>query len=291
MNLFKAPILAGCIGIAAASHAFDTWNYSLVGEANAGAIGIHEAVGAGGTGPEVSVTGGATFSGLDRAGNAQIMSYVGTTRTSAQFGRLHSYTELSATNTYYNEANPIYENPDGSVNEGGSPATLVSLGFAGFNDTLHFGGALQAGYRARYVFFCEGTNSGPGCLADLAFQIDNYAAESFFSFGDGQNVHFWGTQSYDINGITPQQVHVQFSNQVVFDLFNMADGLSVTGISDYSSTLVLDHIEVVDASGALVSGVTVTSDSGTNYQVVPEPASVIAVAIGLICVARRRAKR
>lgn len=291
MKLFKASLLAEVVAASAVSQAFDTWNYSLVGDYNMGSPGIHASAGQDGNGAQIEVNGGGTFTGLDGSGATQTMTYAGTTRTSSQFGRLHSYTELTASNIYYNAANPDYQHADGSIDANGSPDGFTSLGFAGFNDTLHYGGTLQAGYKARYVFFCEGTNSGPGCLADLAFQIDGYSAESFFSSGDGQNVHFWGTQSYDINGITPQNVHVQFSNQVVFDLFNYADGLNLHGVSDYSSTLTLDHIEIVDANGALVSGVTVTSDSGTNYQVVPEPASIVAVGFGLLCIARRRKAR
>jgi hypothetical protein len=122
----------------------------------------------------------------------------------------------------------------------------------------------------------------------MAFQIQGYNAESFFSFGAGYNSEIWATQTYDINGITPQDVSVQFSNQVVFDFPDYAEGSNLHGISNYSSTLTLDHIEVVDASGSIVSGVTVSSDSGTEYTVVPEPASLLALAGGVVLMLRRR---
>ena len=140
MKLFKASLLAGVVAASAVSQAFDTWNCSLVGDYNMGSPGIHASAGQGGNGAQIEVNGGGTFTGLDGSGATQTMTYAGTTRTSSQFGRLHSYTELTASNIYYNAANPDYQHADGSIDANGSPDGFTSLGFAGFNDTLHYGG-------------------------------------------------------------------------------------------------------------------------------------------------------
>ncbi|MBS1705677.1 MAG: PEP-CTERM sorting domain-containing protein [Armatimonadetes bacterium] len=286
----KWLLVSIALGASVGAHAFDTWNASIVGVSNTGGPGIHSLDSVWSNGAFAQASASKSFTGLDQSSGSRTMSFDGICRTSSSFGFLHSYSELHATNVYYNANNPSYQHPDGSIDENGSPETLVSLGFAGFNDTLHFGGSLQSGYKARYIFHCSGTNSGVGYLADMAFGIEGYQDESFFSFGQGYNSDIWATQSYDINGITPQKVHVQFSNQVVFDLWNYDMGSNLDGVSDYSSTLVLDHIEVVDSSGNLVSGVTVTSDSGTQYQVVPEPGTLLILVGGLAAFRRARRK-
>ncbi len=233
-----------------------------------------------------------SFTGMDGNGNTQTMDWSGTTTTSAEFGRLHSYTAGTLTNSYYNVGNAAYQNPDNSVNPAGSPTTMCSLGFAGFSDTLQFGGVLQAGYRARYVFHVDGTNSGVGYLADLSVKVGNDADESFFAFDPGYNETNWVTTDHLVDGNTPEDIHVQFSSQAVFDTYNLTDGGNYTSVSDFSSTLTLAGIQMFDSNGNVVSGWTVTSGSGTAYpQVVPEPSSML-VLVGLAApLLKRRSRR
>ncbi len=229
-----------------------------------------------------------SFTGMNRSGFQQTMRFIGETRTSAQFGRLRSYTTSTVTNAYNNPINPIYYNSNtGVTNPAGSPDTVTSLGFAGFNDVLHFGGVLEAGYRARYIFHVDGTNTGVGCLADMSFGIEGNPDESFFAQGLGFISENWVTQTYAINGITPQNVRVQFSNQVVADLFLFPDGSTISGTSNFSSTLTLAKIEVVDQNNNLVNGWTVTADSGTVYPV-PEPSAIVAIVVGGLGLILRR---
>jgi hypothetical protein len=229
----------------------------------------------------VTVSGSQSFSGMDGLGNPQTLDFSGTTISQSNYGRLHVFTTGSLTNSYYNPANPDYVAPNGTdiADPAGSPSTLSSLGFAVFDDTLQYGGTLQSGYKARYLFHVDGTNTGTGYFADLAFQVDSNPAESFFALDPGFNVANWGTQEYDVNGIVPQHVHVQFSTQTVFDLPFLTDGQNYNGTSDFSSTLTLAGIEMLDQNGNQVSGWTVTSDSGTVYNAIqgsatPEPGAL-----------------
>lgn len=242
-------------------------------------------------GAPVTAASSPSYTGRDRAGIERTMTFAGTTATSATYGRLRSLTTGAVQNSYYSDANPTYVRPDGTVNPAGSPDGLISLGFASFTDTLRFGGALQSGYRARYIFHVDGTNSGTGFLADLAVQIAGDPTESFFAFDEGFVSRDWATASHEVNGIVPQEISVQFSTQVVHETFALADGGTYSGVSDFSSTLTLAAIAFEDANGNPVSGVTVTSDSGTVYPVsapVPEPGSLAALAGGLLAVLRRR---
>ncbi len=251
----------------------------------------------------ISASAGGTFSGMDGAGNPQTMSWSGTAYGQADFGRLHVKTTGNLTNSYYSADNPYYLDTDGNIlNPDGSPSTFSSLAFATFNDTLQFGGALEAGYQARYIFHVDGTNTGTGAVADLAFDVIGIGSEGFFDFDLGFSSKTWATNTYEINGITPQQIHVQFSNQVVFDLYDLTDGQDYSGLSDFSSTLTLAGIEVLNANGQSVSGWTVTSASGTVYnqilpgaQEVPEPGTLALFAgistVGTGLYRRRRTSR
>lgn len=284
-------------GVAAQSaFGFSTWSISLVGVANrdyGGFIGSLDYANTSGTNP-ISASVNTSFSGLDGNNTMQTMDFVASNAAQANFGQLHLYSDASVTNSYYNASNPYYYNSNtNDFNTNGSPDSLVSLGFAGFNDTLHFGGQLQAGYKARYLFHVDGTNSGYGAAADLAVNIAGHD-ESFFDFDPGSIDTIWATQAYDIDGVTPQEINVQFSNQVVVNTYDLTDGSNVSGISDFSSTLTLEGIEVLDEFGNRVSGWTLTSDSGTVYNgigSVPEPGSIVAIAVGAIGFITRRRKK
>jgi hypothetical protein len=229
------------------------------------------------------------FTGLDGNGNTQTMIFSGTDTASADSGGLHLYASVTALNTYNNPANAPYDNGDGTANPNGSPDTLLALGFAGFNDTLQYGGSIQAGYKARYIFHVEGTNSDYGAAADLSFTIAGFPSESFFDFAPGPFVADWATQEYDVSGVTPQQVNVQFSNQAVLDLFNYSDGLNLQSVSNFSDTLTLAGIEVFDANGNPVTGVTITGANGYVYPtVVPEPSALASLIAPLAVLTRRR---
>ncbi|MFM9873316.1 MAG: PEP-CTERM sorting domain-containing protein [Fimbriimonadaceae bacterium] len=285
--------LAAFTLFASTAQAFDVWSQSIVGAGNSAISG--SGIGAlAFDSHNNSATSTAilnrSWTGLDGNNQSQTMNFQGTTVASSNYGRLHCYTDGTVTNTYHNANNPIFWDGN-NYNENGSPDFLVSLGFAGFNDTLHYGGSLQAGYKARYYFHLDGFQSGYGTLADLAFNVDGNPGEGFFETGQGNISTNWVTQSYEINGITPQNIGTQFSTQFVVNTWEVADGSTLSGISDFSSTLVLTGIEVLDANDNPVTGWTVTSDSGTIYEAVPEPASLVALSALAAFVAKRKSKK
>lgn len=290
MNSKLTFLLAGFVGTASLAHAQSTWAASFEGVSNQGfQMKVLDQQWTDGSLAVATVD--QSFTGMDRSGNQQTMRFTGETRSSASFGRLHVYTQATVVNNYFNEDNPVYFNSDTNItNPDGTPDTMNSLGFAGFNDTLQFGGQLEFGYKARYIFHVDGYNIGPGTLADMSVTIAGNN-EAFFAFDQGYNNAIWATQSYEINGITPQEIAVQFSTQVVNDAWLYDDAITFSGLSDFSSTLTLDRIEVVDANGDLVTdGIWLTSGSGTNYNLVPEPASMAALGLGVTALLKRRKK-
>ena len=242
-----------------------------------------------------SVTADAThsFTGLDSADNRQTMSYFGSATAQSDYGNLHVYTTGTLSNSYYNVNNPLFSDENANLNDpNGSPTALVSLGFATFDETFQFGGtALQNGYKARYIFHLDGTNTGTGALADLGVTVDANPDNIFFAGDLGFMSTDWVTSDFAINGVTPQNMHVQFSDQVVFNTNELPEGIDYSGTSDFSGTLKLAGIEVVDPAGNPASGWTVSSGSGTLYSMVtaPEPATLAFLALGgTLALARRK---
>ena len=246
------------------------------------------------TGAPISATYTQSFTGMDRSGNTQTMTFSGTTTASAAYGQLHADATGTVTNTYFNANNPAFIDLANGNNAAGSPDGFFSTGFADFADTLQYGGALQAGYQARYIFHLEGTNSGEGSNAGLIATIAGNTPELFVNSQTGNVSMDWATMDYAINGTSPQTINIQFDSDFSMHTSDFADGSTVSGEAAFSNTLTLADIEIVDANGNPVSGVTVTSASGTQYDLVPEPTTVafLLLAGGVVLfTVRRRAKR
>ena len=243
-------------------------------------------------GAPVSVSGGHSFTGLDRAGVRQTMTFAGSGFASSEYGRLHSSMNHSIMNLYSNPTNPAYT--DGTnANEAGSPDQLSVDSYAGFTDRLQFGGEAGFGYTARYVFFLDGTISGDGVAA-----IFGNVAGEFFTLpplsGAGTYARYLTTDSYPIDGNNQQEASFTLTTQFNPRLKFYTDGQDLASAADFSSTATLAEIQLFDPSGNQVdpSRFTVTSASGTVYntQPVPEPASLAALGLGALALLKRRRK-
>jgi PEP-CTERM motif len=235
-----------------------------------------------------------TFIGLDSNENTQSMIFTGSANAQSDFTGLHVFATAAATNTYYNPLNQLFESsPEGS------PSILQSSNLSGFENTFQFGGtALQAGYKAKYIFHVDGTNSGDW---DQTAQLDIYDESSvllshFVTIGNNAVVNTdWVTQEFTINGITPQYLNIKLRNHVILDVTALPELGSYSGTSNFSSTVTLAGIEVRDPSGNLASGWTVTSGSGTVYNAIqgtsaPEPTTLGLFVLGSLGILVRRRK-
>jgi len=289
-----AAVTASLFVLSGSAQAQYLFSESLVGPSNVGYYTYWNGSGAYGNSP-VTANYSHSYTGMDGAGNTETMFFSGETISQSNYGDLHVYTTGTLDNSYYNSSNPIYYDNQ-TVNPEGSPNSLSSLGFAIFNDTLQFGGALVEGYQAIYVFHVDGTNSGVGALADLAVNVQGDPSQGFFAFEDGYTSTDWVTTPFQVNGQNQQNIDIQFSDQVVFNTFQLADGGNYSGTSDFSETLILAGIELVGPNGNLLSGWTVTSASGTAYHQIegtstPALPAAVAFASALPALIRRRRKR
>lgn len=289
ISVWSAAALIGCLCTAAFAQS-SVSSSSIVGVTNlggfVGGLDAHTVSDS----STVSASADHFFTGMDGAGVNQTMEFSGTTVAQSEFGRLRCFTTGTALNSYYNAANPDYSDHFGNiVDPNGSPAALVSLGFATFDDTLQYGGAASSGYSARYIFHVTGTNTGLGALADLAVDVDANPGNAFFAQDVGPFVADWVTNDFAVNGFIPQDIHVQFSTQVVFDLPNLPEGQDYSGTSDFSATLVLAGIELIDPNGnpVPIDQWTVNAASGTQYpKVVPEPCTMLLLLVGALAKSR-----
>ncbi len=251
-------------------------------------------------GSTVSASINKSFTGKNRAGATQTLNFSGSSIASSQYGRLHVYSNSTLTNSYYNATNSKYADYNGNViDPNGSPTIFASDAAATFTDRLQFGGVLQSGYKARYIFHVDGLTAGPRYGFVLAATVDG-VQDITGSFDSGNVNTTWATMDFNVNGITPQDIHVEFDNLVAFDTSALTDGVNYSGLADFSTTAILTGIELIDSAGNLASGWTVSSASGTRYNAiqgtstaVPEPGAIAllicgGVSGGLIFVRRRR---
>ena len=205
------------------------------------------------TGSLASGAYGGSYTGMDGSGNTRTMTFSGTASASAQYGQLHAAASATVANTYYNPANPAYLYVDHNtgmqaINPAGSPTGFQSNGLAMFTDTLQYGGALQAGYQARYIFHLDGAVSGTNAAPYLNVTIAGQT-QSFTTTQTGNLSLDWATMDVPVTGQTAQQIAVSFNTEFSLDLSDgkTPDGSNVSGMAQFSDTLTLTAIEVVDA--------------------------------------------
>ena len=262
-------------------------------------------------GSVVSSAYSGSFTGLDGSGHSQTMTFNGNSHSNAEYGRLHDYATATLNNPYYNTSNSAYVDNNGDVaNPNGSPNNLTSLSSSQFTDTLQYGGVLQAGYRARFIYHLHGFNTGSigngqGVFDVLGVDIDGTQLDITAINSPLPTPEFgfdWGTKEIALNGTHKQTIKTQLDADVNYDLGTLTQGQNYSGTTDLSATITLSAIELVDANGNLASGWTVTSGSGTVYNTiqgrtsaVPEPGSIALLVCGCasggLMFLRRRIKR
>ncbi len=226
------------------------------------------------------------FTGMDSHGNQQTMTISGSAWSNASYGKIHVHGQGTITNPYYNSANSPYF--DGTLDPNGSPDLLAINGNAGFTDSFTYTGLTGSGYKVNFYFRLEGTVSGD-VEAGLNFSTSDPAGQSFNPRTHVGN-ELWITPYYQVDWNQPLAISADFYAGLNTMVSQHAEGLSYSASADYGNTLELAGMVVVDANGTEVTGWTMSSASGTNYPTgaVPEPSSVLGVALGLGYMIRRR---
>jgi hypothetical protein len=242
-----------------------------------------------------SPTGGAitgnfdsTFSGLNQDGEEAVMSLSGQASASATYGTVRTSAGGTLSGAFYNADNtPFVNSQTGDTDLNGVPDIMNVQAQAGWTDRLAAGGT-ATNYLSTWIFDITGSNSGDSAFSYLQVRVGNNETQSLY-LGDStinRRVRFSGfaigngEEELSVNVFTTFQPQTQFIPQ----------GGSLSGQSDFGNTVKFAGVELRDLNGNIVN-TTITSASGYTYNVVPEPASMIALGAGLAALIRRKKSR
>lgn len=218
-----------------------------------------------------------TFSGMDSVGQPATMTFSGNAwAASPALGRMQTLAAGSLSPSFYNPENPPYfdatQDPP-VIDPNGVPDLVYSHAAASFTDILTYGG-FSGQRNVRYIFHIDGLVHGEGMANTmLTFTVSGSLPEYWMISAppdwEGKLVIERGTEAYLVSGQTAQTVQATFQVDYEVDLRNTADGSDIVGAFDFSSTAVLDRIEMTDMNGNIVTDWTVQADSGTSYPTGP----------------------
>lgn len=256
------------------------YNFGSVGDSNGAFITYTDAMGN-------PTTVGSSFTGLDSQGNQQTMTFTAWGQAQADYGVLHALAGATITDLYYNESNPTFYTGDGDPNPDGSPQYLDSVAHASFTDTLTLTGNTAGVVGIRYLFHIEGVTGDNG-YAVLGFNAGSNGA-TFFS--DDPTTPDWATPEWSVAAGTPIDISADFAASYGANTtyYTDTEGAGISGTADFFDTLTLTGIQLLDANGNQVNGVSYLTASGTHYDVlggvyggapssVPEPGGIALLA-------------
>lgn len=239
-------------------------------------------------GAAITTSGGQSFSGFDSQGNPQTMNFSGSASAMAEFGILHAAASGEVDNPYYNADNPAFYTGGDAPDSNGSPQYMLADAHASFQDTLTFNPLTEGIVKIRYLFHVEGT-SDQHSYAVLGFSAGDNSSSFFTSDASTPD---WATPEWDVVAGIPVPINADFA--AVFGVntnyYTTTEGENITGSADYYNTLTLTGIQLLDANGNQINGVSYLSASGTHYNVlggvygapvsspVPEPGSLALLA-------------
>ncbi|MDP0490692.1 MAG: PEP-CTERM sorting domain-containing protein [Verrucomicrobiota bacterium JB023] len=217
--------------------------------------------------------------GLNVASSASDPDYQfsGSANAYAAYQRLGTYASGTVGETYF----PLEEETDRSD-------WFVTWGEASFSEVLSYGGEFT-GYQSKYYLQFTGTLTGSDAFTFIEL-----------THGDrSQTWSFFGEGTYNIPITSETFVHGSFEQTFSLRMFSSfqlyagdyEDGSSISGTADFGNTLEVIGVDLRDDTGALRTDITITGDSGSNYDVVaiPEPSGSLLLALGsLALLARRR---
>lgn len=218
------------------------------------------------------------FTGLDSNGDTQTMIYAGGARAfvvaPGERPGLHAQVHGSLQNTFYNFDNPPYFDATvdpPQVDPDGIPDYFQVYARAKKVELLSYGGFGAGQYYARYVYRIHGHVSGTGDGANsafLIFQVGNNPQEyaSFHpNLPNGEFAGTYATQRYLVGNGQSHEEKTTFVVSYEADTQSLPEGSDIAGSVDFSETVTLDYIEVVDENDNPVHGWTVDTASGLDY--------------------------
>jgi hypothetical protein len=243
------------------------------------------------TATQGTLTGTVSAAGVSGTGSGEA---AGQATASAEYGRLRAQAGGAAFGPFPEFGGGVATGSiqaswsDVLVIQTGNPSLLNQLGSLLFQIQLSgslfadAGGADLSNTRASYSVRVESAFCGTVCSTERFGERDDFGSQGGAAISQGDPIAtFTGTP-------------LDFLFGVPFDLnvFLSASAQAVAGVASFTSTASADLgstlewggiLELRDGAGNLVTDYAVTSESGTDWsQPVPEPATVVLVAMGLL---------
>lgn len=239
-------------------------------------------------------TYGTTFSyyGIDQNGSDNSMTFNGLGTVRGDYGVIKTRYQGSIENSFFNENNiPLYDTINEVYDPNGVPDVMQGVSIAGWVDTLQYGGT-ATGYLATYVFRITGSNENYKSFSLLDVQVGQADSQRFLFLNPGQVDQVVRTDPVFI-GQAGQKASVQMNTIFQPNMSELQLGETFSGDSNFSNTVEFLGVELRDMAGNLVTDVSIVGMSGTQYQAVPEPATMVVLGglIGLGILRRRKSTK
>ncbi len=238
-------------------------------------------------------TGPGTVS-LDRGfsfGDEGDLSFFGTATAATSYQRLRAGVTGNVSGASYDSQRDTkyFDQDTREVDFNGKPDYFGVDAESQFTETLQYGG-LAVGYTSRYYLNLSGSVGGIGAFVYVEVNhATSGRAFTYFGFETGDYDIPIETESFV--GAANQQFTIRMLTSFQVDTFDGGTA-DLSGNASFGSTLEFLGVEVREQdTGRLLAVNEISSDSGTTYAVVPEPATALLTLAGVPLLARRARRR
>lgn len=168
-----------------------------------------------------------------------------------------------------------------------TPDFYHATGFARYSETLSYGGT-ATNYNSKYILNFTGIITGDA-FAVVTLEHANQPVQQWFFDQPGTYNETLISNAF-IHGLSPQDFTLSLQSSVNLDTTGI---IPVSGNADFGNTLEVIGVELRDNdTGELLTGDSVTGESGSTYAItqIPEPSSLLLFGLSGLGLALRRSR-